>query len=77
MEYSEEQIRNIRVIYSSPEEMERRKVISEAKTYLANTDYVVIKMQEYSITGEKLDKDYTEILRKREEARNILRRMEV
>ena len=77
MKYSEEQINNILKIYSSVEEMERLTAIRQAKQYLAETDYVVIKIQEYAITGEQVDNDYTKILQKREEARNVLRELEV
>lgn len=75
--YNEEQIKNILKIYSSVEEMEKQCAIKNAKKYLADTDYVIIKIQEYQITGKQIDNDYTEILQKREEARNILRGMEV
>lgn len=77
MKYSEEQINNILKIYSSVEEMERQTAIRQAKQYLADTDYIIIKMQEYAISGEQIDNDYTEILQKREEARNVLRELEV
>lgn len=77
MQYTEEQINNILKIYPSVEEMEKQTAIREAKQYLDNTDYVIIKMQEYQITGQIVDNDYTEILEKREEARNVLRELEV
>lgn len=48
-----------------------------AEKYLKDTDYVIIKIQEYQITGQQVDNDYTETLQKREEARNILRSLEV
>ena len=75
--YNEEQIKNILRIYPSVEEMEKQYAINNAKRYLEDTDYVIIKIQEYQITGKQIDNDYTEILQKREEARNILRGMEV
>lgn len=77
MKYSEEQVKNILQIYPSVEEMERQTAIREAKKYLADTDYIIIKIQEYSITGQTVDNNYTEILQKREEARNVLRELEV
>ena len=77
MQYTEEQINNILKIYPSVEEMEKQTAIREAKQYLDNTDYVIIKIQEYQITGQTVDNDYTEILEKREEARNVLRELEV
>lgn len=75
-EYTEEQLNNILSVYSSVEEMEKQTAIREARQYLENTDYVVIKIQEYTIKGQTVDNDYTEILKKREEARNILRQFQ-
>ena len=76
MNYTQEQINNILKFYPSVEEMERQTAIRDAKQYLADTDYVIIKIQEYSITGQTVDNDYTEILEKREEARNVLRQFQ-
>lgn len=75
--YTEEQIKNILSIYPSVEEMEKQIAIREAKQYLVDTDYVVIKIQEYTLLNKPIDNDYTEILEKREEARNVLRKLEV
>lgn len=75
--YTDEQIDNILKIYPSVEEMEKQTAIREAKKYLLDTDYVVIKIQEYTLLDKPIDNDYTEILEKREEARNILRKLEV
>lgn len=75
--YTDEQIRNILKFYPSVEEMERQTAIREAKQYLLDTDYVVIKIQEYTLLNKSIDNDYTEILEKREEARNVLRELEV
>ena len=75
--YTDEQIENILRIYSSIEEMEKQTAIRKAKQYLADTDYVVIKIQEYMLLNKTIDNDYTEVLEKREEARNILREMGV
>ena len=74
-EYTDEQISNILNIYSSVEEMERITALREAQNYLTNTDYIIIKMQEYQLTGQELNEDYTDILKKREEAREVLRRL--
>lgn len=74
--YTEEQIENILRMYPSVEEMERLTAIRDARQYLADTDYVVIKMQEYALLGETVDNDYSDILRKREEARNVLRNLD-
>ena len=75
--YTEEQLANILKIYPSVEEMERQTAIREARQYLLDTDYVVIKIQEYTLLNKQIDNDYTEILEKREEARNVLRELEV
>lgn len=75
--YTEEQIANILKIYPSVEEMEKQTAIREAKKYLSDTDYVIIKIQEYTLLNKGIDNDYTEILEKREEARNVLRELEV
>ncbi|MEG2480380.1 MAG: hypothetical protein RSA50_08970, partial [Mucinivorans sp.] len=47
--------------------------IREAQNYLNNTDYIITKLAEYQITGEISDKDYTEVLAKREKSREIIR----
>lgn len=75
--YADEQITNILKIYPSVEEMERQTSIRNAKQYLLDTDYVIIKMQEYTLQNKEVDNDYAEILAKREEARNVLRELEV
>lgn len=75
--YTEEQIENILKIYPSVEEMEKQTAIREARQYLQDTDYVIIKIQEYTLLNKEVDNDYTEILEKREEARNVLRELEV
>lgn len=73
MEWTDEQKENILRHYPSIEEYERIRTEREAKEYLANTDYIVIKAYEYTMTGHELDKDYTDIFSKREQARNVLR----
>lgn len=73
MEWTDEQKENILRHYPSIEEYERIRTEREAKEYLANTDYIVIKAYEYTMTGQELDKDYTDIFSKREQARNVLR----
>lgn len=60
-------------LYGSIEEYEKFM----AKKYLQDTDYVIIKIQEYTLLNKEVDNDYTEILEKREEARNVLRELEV
>jgi len=76
MEWTDEQKANILQHYSSIEEYERIFAEREAQAYLAKTDYIVIKAYEYALTGQKLDKDYDEVFKKREEMRNILRKNE-
>lgn len=73
MEWTDEQRENILRFYNSIEEYERITAVNNAKQYLAETDYVIIKMQEYSLIGKAIDNDYSEILQKREEARQIIR----
>ena len=77
MQYNEEQIQNILKIYPSVEEMERQTAIRQARQYLLDTDYVIIKMQEYALQSKEVDNNYTDVLQKREEARNVLRELEV
>lgn len=77
MEWSEEQKQNILNHYNSIEEYEKISQIREARQYLKDTDYVVIKMQEYTFTGQDIDNDYREVLNKREDCREILRNLMV
>ena len=74
--YTEEQIEKILETYSSIEEFEKQTAIREAKQYLLDTDYVIIKIQEYNLLNKPIDNDYTEILSEREKARNVLRGLE-
>lgn len=73
MEYTDEQIENILLHYSSIEEYEKEKKRREAQEYLDKTDYIVIKAYEYFMQGEELDKDYSDIFKQRESKRKILR----
>lgn len=57
-------------------EAEIESKLRTAKRYLAETDYVIIKMQEYAMLNKEIDNDYTEILTKREEARETIRNLE-
>lgn len=45
-----------------------------AERYLNSTDYIANKMVEYQFLGKELEQDYTEILKKREEAREVIRK---
>ena len=73
MDYTAEQKENILKHYNSIEEYEKIKAEREARQYLKETDYIIIKSYEYKITGKALDKNYNEILEKREQMRNIIR----
>lgn len=73
MEWNEEQKANILRFYDSIEEYERIMKVNEARQYLEDTDYVVIKLQEYKYLGKEIDNNYTEILEKRELAREVIR----
>ena len=44
-----------------------------AEQYLQDTDYIANKIIEYQVLNKEIDKDYTEILLKREEARQVIR----
>ena len=76
MNYTEEQKKNILMIYPSIEEYERISKLKEAQLYLQNTDYIANKIIEYQVLGKELEQDYTETLIKREEAREIIRKLE-
>lgn len=47
-----------------------------AEQYLQGTDYIANKIIEYQFLGKELDKDYTETLKKREKAREVIRNYE-
>lgn len=76
MDWTDEQKANILEHYESIEEYERLTAIKEAKEYLANTDYIVIKAYEYALENKELDRDYSDIFIERERMRNILRELE-
>lgn len=73
MKYTNEQKESILSIYSSIDEHEQNNKIIVAQQYLYSTDYIANKMIEYQFLGKELDQDYTEILLKREEARQVIR----
>lgn len=50
--------------------------IVDALLYLNGTDYIANKIIEYKFLSKELDKDYTETLKKREEAREVIRNYE-
>lgn len=47
-----------------------------AEQYLQNTDYIANKIIEYQVLNKELDNDYTDVLIKREEAREVIRNYE-
>lgn len=63
------------VLYTEEElkEIESKKLVSEAQQYLQNTDYIANKIIEYQVLNKELDNDYTDVLIKREEARQVIR----
>lgn len=75
-EYTEEQKERILLIYPSIEEYERITKFQNAQEYLRETDYTVIKAYEYSLEGKEIPEHYTEIFKKREEAREVIRQNE-
>lgn len=52
---------------------EKQKKVLTAQQYLKDTDYVTNKIAEYTYIDKEITEDYTEILKKREEARQIIR----
>lgn len=44
-----------------------------AENYLKDTDYIANKIIEYQVLNKELDNDYTDVLIKREEARQVIR----
>lgn len=52
--------------------LERKEMI-DAQQFLNETDYIANKIIEYQVLNKEIDKDYTEILLKREEARQVIR----
>ena len=65
-----------RELFDNDEEYEMVYKLTEAQRYLQNTDYIANKIIEYQVLNKEIDKDYTEILLKREEAREIIRNYE-
>lgn len=55
---------------------ETQKKYVESQQYLQNTDYISNKIIEYQVLNKKLDNDYTDVLIKREEAREVIRQYE-
>lgn len=60
-------------LFENEEEYKNALKVRNARQYLNDTDYIANKLVEYQFLGKEMDKDYTEILNKREEARNVIR----
>lgn len=63
-------------LFENEEEYKNALKVRNARQYLNDTDYIANKMVEYQFLGKELDKDYTETLKKREEAREVIRNYE-
>ncbi|MBO5143034.1 MAG: hypothetical protein J6C46_08645 [Clostridia bacterium] len=50
-----------------------KEAIMFARKYLEETDYIVIKLKEYELTNREITDDYSEVFKKREEARETIR----
>ena len=64
-----------------PQELINQEKITEYQKYLADTDYVVVKISEAMVSGDKnllenLKYKYNEVLNKREEVRNKINGLE-
>lgn len=62
-----------RELFDNDEEYEMVYKLKEAQRYLQNTDYIANKIIEYQVLNKELDNDYTDVLIKREEARQVIR----
>lgn len=72
-----EKIEEILSKWEDANNIEKDYVIRNTQRYLRDTDYIIIKIQEYTLLNKPIDNDYTEILQEREYCREILRKLEV
>lgn len=72
-----EKIEEILSKWEDADGIEKDYVIRNTQRYLKDTDYIIIKIQEYTMLNKEIDNDYTEILQEREYCREILRKLEV
>lgn len=72
-----EKIEEILLKWEDADVIEKDYVIINTQRYLKDTDYIIIKIQEYTMLGKEIDNDYTEVLQERERCREILRKLEV
>lgn len=63
-------------LFKTEKEYKKAYKLKKARNYLEETDYIANKIIEYQFLGKELDKDYTETLKKREEAREVIRNYE-
>ena len=68
-----EKIEEIISKWNEADYIQKNYVMSNTQKYLKDTDYIIIKIQEYSLLNKEIDNDYTEILQEREYCRKILR----
>lgn len=52
---------------------EEEKMYVEALQFLSKTDYIANKIIEYQFLKKELGQDYTDVLNKREKAREVIR----
>lgn len=71
--YNEKQKKMLSEIYGSFENYEKEIAYFNAQKYLEETDYIVIKLKEYELTNREITDDYSEVFKKREEARETIR----
>jgi len=69
----ENRIKLIMADLENADEMQKDFVLRNASRYLKETDYIIIKMQEYEMQGKEIENDYSVELQKREECREIIR----
>ena len=62
-----------REIFNNDEEYEKALNYKNSKLYLEKTDYIANKIIEYQVLNKELDNDYTDVLIKREESRQVIR----
>lgn len=74
-EIGEYLIKDGKLIHSESKERKLFK-IENLKAQLMATDYVVIKSYEAKIAGKELDKDYSEIIKSREQWRREINQLE-
>lgn len=72
-----EKIEEILSKWEEADWIQKDYVTRNTQKYLKDTDYIIIKIQEYAMLGKEIDNDYTEVLQEREYCREILRKLEV